>query len=193
MSSSMKWNFPGEYLFKSFSYLQGNSTALKSVVVFFFNRFLFVYLNSFFFQKVASYFDDSMWVAPSGVVLVVMFVWLSTAVSPPPYSTARTSMRIVSILFPMNEALNVSTPDRKSTSSYRHTQWRIQDFPITASTYCLANFLPKIPWKWKNLDRRGGGASPTLGSAIDTFTRPWGRLTFISRITISSSIEASTI
>ena len=190
MSSSMKWNFPGEYLFKSFIIYKAIQLHWKVLLFSFSIDFcLFILL---FFQKVASYFDDSMWVAPSGAVLVVMFVWLSTAVSPPPYSTARTSMCIVSMLFPMNEALNISTPDRKSTSSYRHTQWRIQDFPIAASTYCLANFLPKIPWKWKNLDRWGGGASPTLWSAIDTFTRPWGRLTFSSRIT-SSSIEAPTI
>ena len=165
MSSSMKWNFPGEYLFKSFSYLQGNSTALKSVVVLFVNRFLFVYFT--FFQKVASYFDDSMWVAPSGVVLVVMFVWLSTAVSPPPYSTARTSMRIVSILFPMNEALNASTPDRKSTIGYDNTVAH-PGFHNGASTYYLAIFWPKTRWKWKNMNRRGGGAS-----VIDVFTSLW--------------------
>ena len=74
------------------------------------------YISSFrqIVQNPSSYFDDSMCVAPPGVVLVVMFLWLSTAVSPPPYSTARTSMCIVSILFPMNEALNSSTPDEKN-------------------------------------------------------------------------------
>ena len=112
-----------------------------------------------FFQKVASYFDDSMWVAPSGVVLVVMFVWLSTAVSPPPYSTARTSMCIVSILFPMNEALNVSTPDQKSTNemvtdiplqgygdmtTIHYKQWRIQYFPEGAPTDSFGQFTRKL-------------------------------------------------
>ena len=59
-----------------------------------------------------SYFEASIEVmAPSGVVLVVMFLWLSTAVSPPLYSTASTSKRIVSILSPINEALNFSTPE----------------------------------------------------------------------------------
>ena len=154
MSSSIKWNFPGEYLFKSFSYLQGNSTALKSAVVLFFNRFLFVYFT--FFQKVASYFDDSMWVAPSGVVLVLMFVWLSTVVSLPPYSTARTSMRIVSILFPMNEALNASTPDRKSTIGYRQYSGpsRISQWGVNL---LFGNFLAENSMKRKEYEPEGRG------------------------------------
>ena len=48
-------------------------------------------------------------------------------------------------------------------------QWRIQDFPQGGrqlpKVLLFFNFLPKTAWKWKNLDPRGGGRAPPLGSA----------------------------
>ena len=58
----------------------------------------------------------------------------------------------------------------------KYIQWRIQNFPdgrvstseFGAKTYCLARFLPKTAWKWKQLDQEGAAslAPPWIGQCF---------------------------
>ena len=89
--------------------------------------------------------------APSGEVFVVIFLWLSTAVFPPPYSTASTSIRIAFIFTPMNEAQNLSTPNSSRYPLYNKIFSLIVSH-ISPSYASYGNSVSRVTWQfnWPN-------------------------------------------